>query len=55
MHDPVLREYIQEARRSLVKEGILSGRVLHKKIQPHEAHAAESHDWRYLVASACLA
>jgi asparagine synthase (glutamine-hydrolysing) len=55
MLDPTLREYIQEARRALVKADVLSDRVLHKKIQPHEAHAAESHDWRYLVASACLA
>jgi len=55
MLDPTLREYIHEARRSLVKADVLSGSVLHKKIQPHEAHAAESHDWRYLVAAACMA
>lgn len=52
--DPSLREYIHEARRDLVKAGILDGSVLQKKIQPHEAHAAENHDWRYLVTAACL-
>ena len=54
MHDPVLREYIHEARRSLVSIDILNKSALHKKIQPHEAHAAENHDWRYLVTAACL-
>ncbi|HLZ89392.1 MAG TPA: asparagine synthase (glutamine-hydrolyzing), partial [Puia sp.] len=33
MQDPTLQEYIHEARRNLVKAGILSPRVLHKKIQ----------------------
>jgi len=54
MEDPMLQEYIQEARRSLVKAGILSSRVLQKKIQPQDAHAAENHDWRYLVTAACI-
>ncbi|MBS1660257.1 MAG: asparagine synthase (glutamine-hydrolyzing) [Bacteroidetes bacterium] len=54
MLDPVLQDYVQEARRNLVKEGILNKSILHKKIQPHDAHAAENHDWRYLVTAACL-
>ena len=54
MQDPALQEYIQEAKRSLVKAGILSPRVLQKKIQPQEVHAAENHDWRYLVTAACI-
>ena len=54
MQDPTLQEYIHEARRTLVKAGILHTRVLQKKIQPQEAHAAENHDWRYLVTAACL-
>jgi asparagine synthase (glutamine-hydrolysing) len=54
MQDPNLQEYIHEARRSLVKAGILKPDVLQKKIQPQEAHAAENHDWRYLVTAACL-
>jgi asparagine synthase (glutamine-hydrolysing) len=53
MQDPTLQEYIHEARRSLVKAGILSGEVLQKKIQPQRVHAAENQDWRYLVAAAC--
>ena len=54
MQDPTLQEYIQEARRSLVKTGILEPAVLQKKIQPMEAHTAENFDWRYLVTAACL-
>ena len=54
MQDPVLQEYIHEARRSLVKADILQPAVLHKKIQPQDAHAAENKDWRYLVTAACL-
>jgi asparagine synthase (glutamine-hydrolysing) len=54
MQDSTLQEYVHEARRGLVKAGILSPGVLQKKIQPQEAHAAENHDWRYLVAAACL-
>jgi asparagine synthase (glutamine-hydrolysing) len=55
MQHPVLQEYIHEARRKLVKEGILQPSVLNKKIQPQIAHAAENQDWRYLVTAACLA
>jgi len=54
MRDPVLQEYIHEARRSLVKADILQASALHKKIQPQDAHAAENNDWRYLVTAACL-
>jgi asparagine synthase (glutamine-hydrolysing) len=54
MQDPTLQEYMHEARRSLVKIGILEPAVLQKKIQPMEAHAAENSDWRYLVTAACL-
>ena len=54
MQDPRLQEYIHEARRSLVKQGILASRVLQKKIQPQEVHAAENQDWRYLVMAACI-
>jgi asparagine synthase (glutamine-hydrolysing) len=54
MKDPVFQEYLHESRRTLVNAGILESSVLHKKIQPHDAHAAESNDWRYLVTAACL-
>ncbi|MDO6434327.1 asparagine synthase (glutamine-hydrolyzing) [Flavitalea sp. BT771] len=54
MQHPALQEYIHEARRQLVKAKILAPAVLHKKIQPQDAHAAENNDWRYLVTAACL-
>jgi asparagine synthase (glutamine-hydrolysing) len=54
MQHPVIEEYIHEARRSLVKAGILTGAVLQKKIQPQEVHAAENQDWRYMVIAKCL-
>jgi asparagine synthase (glutamine-hydrolysing) len=54
MQDPTLQDYVQEARRKLVKADILSAGVLQKKIQPQEVHAAENHDWRYLVTAACI-
>lgn len=54
MMDPRLQEYIHESKRTLVKEGILKEQVLHKKIQPQEAHAADNYDWRYLVAGQLL-
>lgn len=55
MQDPMLQEYIHEARRKLVKANILAPRVLDKKIQPQNAHAAENCDWRYLATAACMA
>lgn len=54
MQDPRLQEYIRESRRSLVKAGVLNPKVLQKKIQPQDAHAAENRDWRYLVMAACM-
>ena len=54
MQDPMLQEYIHEARRKLVKADILAPGVLDKKIQPQDAHAAENGDWRYLVTAACM-
>lgn len=54
MKDTRLQEYIHESKRILVKLGILKERVLHKKIQPQEAHAADNYDWRYLVAGQLL-
>ena len=54
MKDPVMQEYLHESRRSLVRAGILKSSVLHKKIQPHDAHAAEGREWRYLVTAACM-
>ncbi len=54
MTNPTLQDQVVEAKRSLVKKGILDQAVLQKKIQPMGAHAAENFDWRYLVTAACL-
>lgn len=54
MADKILRDQTWEARRSLVKYGVLDKAVLQKKIQPMGAHAAENYDWRYLVTAACF-
>lgn len=55
LENPRLQDYIHEAKSTLVKDGILDPGVLTKKIQPHSAYAVESYDWRYVVASVCLA
>jgi asparagine synthase (glutamine-hydrolysing) len=54
MKDARIQEYIHESKRTLVKQGILKAQVLHKKIQPLEAHASDNYDWRYLVAGQLL-
>lgn len=54
MHDEKLQEYMREAMRGLVKQGILREAVLDKKIQPRDAHAAENYEWRYLLAGRLL-
>jgi len=42
---------IQEGKQALVHQGVLDKRALHKKLQPHEAHAAEGMDWKYWTAA----
>ncbi|MEO5683325.1 MAG: asparagine synthase (glutamine-hydrolyzing) [Chitinophagaceae bacterium] len=51
MNQPLVQEYIQEAKEQLAAKGILAKAALHKKIQPHDAHAADNFDWRYLTVS----
>lgn len=51
MELPGMQEAIQEARRILVKEGVLKPSVLEKKIIPLPAHAAGNYDWKYLSAA----
>jgi asparagine synthase (glutamine-hydrolysing) len=53
MENSLLQEYIREAKTKLVSEGILKSSALNKKIQPHNAYAAENFDWRYLIAARC--
>ena len=51
MQDPALQEYIHESKRKLVSTGILSKKVLDKKIEPKAAHDDKNYDWRYLCAA----
>jgi asparagine synthase (glutamine-hydrolysing) len=54
MNDPGVQERIREAKQKLVNERILQSSVLTKKIQPHNAYAADNDDWRYLSAGVLL-
>ena len=54
MKDRRLLDYAHESKKELVKRGMLKEQVLHKKIQPQDAHAADNYDWRYLVAGQLL-
>ena len=54
MQNKTLQDYIHEAKKTLVKEKILNNAVLVKKIQPHDAHAADNFDWRYLVTASLI-
>jgi asparagine synthase (glutamine-hydrolysing) len=54
MQNETLREYIYEAKKTLVKEKILKPLELNKKNQPRDAHAADNFDWRYLIAANCI-
>jgi asparagine synthase (glutamine-hydrolysing) len=48
MSDPLLVDYIHEAKKKLVQENLLRPQVLQKKIIPLHAHEAHNNDWRYL-------
>ncbi len=50
MQNAQVQEAIEEGKKKLVGKGILDSNVL-KKVQPHEAHAAEKGDWKYWSAS----
>jgi asparagine synthase (glutamine-hydrolysing) len=54
MENKLVQDYIYECKRNLVKKKILRSSVLNKKIQPHDAYAADNLDWRYLVAGELL-
>ena len=51
MENPVLQDYIHEARRKLVNANILSQKILDKKIEPGAAYSDNNFDWRYLCAA----
>ncbi|MDQ6844886.1 MAG: asparagine synthase (glutamine-hydrolyzing) [Bacteroidota bacterium] len=51
MTNPVLQDYIHEAKKKLVAKQILKSSVLQKKIKPMNALEAGNFDWRYLMAA----
>lgn len=54
MQHPLLQQRIREARARLVDQKILSPKVLTKKIQPLDSHAADNFDWRILSTQGLL-
>jgi asparagine synthase (glutamine-hydrolysing) len=51
MQQPRLQEYMQEAKRKMVKAGILNTNVLDKQVVPKHAHEAANYHWRYLCVA----
>lgn len=51
MSTPLIQEAIQEAKRKLVKAGVLKSAVLDKNINALPAHAADNFDWKYLSSA----
>ena len=51
MENKIVQQEIQKAKEVLVQNNILSPSALKKKIQPHDAHAAENRDWKYWSAA----
>ncbi len=51
MEDPMLKDYLHEAKSKLVKENILKPHVLNKKHHTLHAHDANNFDWRYLCVA----
>ncbi len=54
MTNPILKEYLHEAKRKLVNKGILKKQVLNQKIIPMPSYDPENYDWRYLISSQLL-
>jgi asparagine synthase (glutamine-hydrolysing) len=51
MQNAQLQEKIQEAKKKLVKEKVLSTAVLDEPVQPKGVHEADNYDWRFLSAA----
>ena len=51
MNDPMVQEYIHEAKKKLANAGILTNQAINKKIHPLPAYADKNYDWRYLCAA----
>jgi len=54
MTDPVLQDFMHEAKRKLVAGGILKPSTLDKKIKPLPAYEEDNFDWKYLCAAHML-
>lgn len=54
MENPLMKDYLHEAKSGLVKEHILKPQVLTKKTRAHHAHEADNFDWRYLCVAQML-
>ncbi len=54
MENPVMKDYLYEAKSKLVKEDLLKPQVLAKKYKSHHAHDADNYDWRYLCVAQML-
>ena len=54
MNEPLVKDFIFEAKKKLVSEKILKESVLHKSPQAPPAHSAGTTDWRYLCAAQIL-
>jgi asparagine synthase (glutamine-hydrolysing) len=51
MQNENVQESIMEGKKLLVNHNILVKEELNKKIQPHDAYAAENKDWKFWSAS----
>ena len=54
MENKLVIDYLYESKKTLVRNKVLRPSVLTKKNQPHDAYAADTIDWRYLVAGKLL-
>ena len=54
LKNPVLQDYIHEAKKKLVDQRILTTKTLDKRVEPRAAHDADNFDWRYLAAATTL-
>jgi asparagine synthase (glutamine-hydrolysing) len=51
MQNHQVLQAIEAAKKTLVEKAVLDPAVLNKKIQPHDAHAADNFDWKIWAAS----
>lgn len=50
MKETPLQQLIYQSRQKLAAAGIIKKQVVNQPVRPSSAYAAESHDWRYLIA-----